>query len=50
MKQDGEEQVYSRPGKIINKDLIRICHTMGLGSETVALKTNLQEVGKINTL
>ena len=44
-KSDIDEQVYSKPGKIINKYLLRIYHSMETGEETVALRPNLQEVG-----
>lgn len=44
LKSETDDQVYSKPGKIINKDLVRLCHSLDSNEETVALKQNMQEV------
>ncbi|CAI2361057.1 unnamed protein product [Moneuplotes crassus] len=44
MKSESDDQVYSKPGKIINKDLVRIYHCLDSHEEKIALKSSVQEV------
>ncbi|CAI2361205.1 unnamed protein product [Moneuplotes crassus] len=43
LKSDSDDHVYSKPGKIINKDLVRIYHSLESNEEIASLKANMQE-------